>query len=157
MFKRNSKLGTPPQAIVVVVVLLVLMALSTMPGAYAQSSRTPVPLVTLVPPTPLPTPVPPTATPESVNSALLRIHNRESDPSFGNLSTLIVGIAYNIPRFAEMDETGEIQGFEADIARAIAEEMGVKLIFKQVTRDDAMSMLLGGSVDLLMGQVILSR
>jgi polar amino acid transport system substrate-binding protein len=125
--------------------------------SHAQAPTTPIPLVTLVPPTPLPSPVPPTATPESVNSALVRIKNRANDPSTNNSPTLIVGITYNIPRFAQMDDTGEIQGFEADIARAIAEDMGVKLIFKQVTRDNAISALLGGQIDLLMGQVILSR
>ena len=68
-----------------------------------------------------------------------------------------MGILYNIGRFATLTDTGDVQGFEASIAQAIAEDWGVNVQFKQVTRQNAVNMLLGGRVDLLMGEVMLSR
>lgn len=124
-------------------------------SAAAQGERTPIALATIVPPTLLPTPIPPTATPLPTQSVLARIRARTS--STENRSLLIVGIAYNIPRFAMMTETGCCEGFEADLAQALADDWGVQLQYRQVTRQNALNLLLGGQVDLLMGEVIISR
>jgi polar amino acid transport system substrate-binding protein len=129
--------------------LVAALLASTLSSVVAQTPRTPVPLVTLVPPTPLPPP--PTATPRPplIQSALARI---KADPPH-----VVIGIPYNISRFATLTITGEVEGFEADIAQAIADDWGVKLSLKQVTRQNALDLLLSGQIDLLMGQVILSR
>ncbi len=137
-----------------------LIALMVMAGALsvititAQAPRTPVPMVTLVPPTLLPPP--PTATPRPpiTQSALARIKARVST---SQRPTLIVGIPFNIKRFSSLTETGEKEGFEADIAQAIADDWGVDLVYQQVTRQNALDLLLNGQIDLLMGQVIVSR
>jgi ABC-type amino acid transport substrate-binding protein len=115
---------------------------------FAQGERTPIPLITLVPPTPLPSAEPPTAAPTFTRSAIEGIVKR---------GTLRIGIMYNIGRFATLSDTGEVRGYEADIARAIAEDWGVKPEFVQVTRKNGLSMLLSGEVDLLMGQQMLTR
>src|SRR3954447_14940854 len=88
--------------------------INTMPLALAQSPRTPIPLVTLVPPTLVPPP--PTATPPGplTQSAIAQIKNRV-DPSVDKRPVLIVGIPYNLNRFAVLKDTGEVEGFEAEI------------------------------------------
>ncbi len=134
--------------------LFLLLAGAAMP-AGAQGTPTPVPLVTLIPPTLLPPAPTPTPLPPLTQSALARIKAR--DPQ-----TLIVGIPYNIKPFAFLTGTGtadsfEVDGFEADLATAIAEDWGIKIRFRQVTRQTGISLLLGGQIDLLMGQVLLSR
>jgi polar amino acid transport system substrate-binding protein len=128
--------------------LLTILLVLTGAVATAQTERTPVPLVTLVPPTPLPPGPTPTARPLLTQSALVRIKTDQR---------LIVGIPYNVARFSTLTVTGDVEGFEADIAQAIADDWGVKLILQQVTRQDAQDMLLGGQIDLLMGQVMPSR
>ena len=121
--------------------------------AGAQAQRTPIPLVTLVPPTLLPPAPTATATPPLTQSALARIKSN---------NTLVVGFLYNVNRFALPTGTGspdnpDIDGFEPDLAQAIADDWGVKLQPKQVTHLNGRDMLLSGQIDLLMGQSMVSR
>jgi ABC-type amino acid transport substrate-binding protein len=132
---------------------LLLAGLST--NISAQGERTPVPLFTLVPPTPLATPLPPTPPPPLTQSALARIKARVTSET--DKPKLVVGIPYNIALFSTLTDTGEIDGFEADIAQAIADDWGATLITRQVTRHNAYDLLLSGQIDLLVGQVMLTR
>jgi polar amino acid transport system substrate-binding protein len=135
--------------------LLILTAAFVVSSQYAgaQAQRTPIPLVTLVPPTLLPPAPTATATPPLTQSALARIKSN---------NTLIVGFLYNVNLFALPTGTGspdnpDIDGFEPDLAQAIADDWGVKLQPRQVTQLNARDMLLGGQIDLLMGQSVVSR
>ncbi|MDW8299474.1 MAG: transporter substrate-binding domain-containing protein [Anaerolineae bacterium] len=108
----------------------------------AQEVPTRVP-PTLVPPPPSPTPYPPIA-----RSALARIRER---------GKLIVGMPFNRKPFSGINALGVVEGFEADIARAIAEDWGIPLELRHVTRHTADAMLRSGAIDLLMGQQIIRR
>ncbi len=133
---------------ILLVVAVTLMIVALIPAA-AQA-----PAPTLVPPTLFPTSIPPTAPPPSLDSALKRIRADKDKPR------LTVGILYNAKPFASLAENGDVIGFEADLARAIAADWGVPSdmpLFKQVTRQNGVKMLLNGDIDLLMGQVIHSR
>lgn len=135
-------------------VLLIVMGvcLLTVGAVLPVVAQSPAP--TLVPPTLLPTSVPPTAPPPSADSALKRIRADKDKPR------LIVGILYNAKPFASLAENGDVVGFEADIARAIADDWGIpsdSSLFKQVTRQNGVRLLLNGDIDLLMGQVIHTR
>jgi polar amino acid transport system substrate-binding protein len=110
--------------------------------ATAQDVPTRVP-PTLVPPAPTPTPYPPIT-----RSALARIRERGS---------LIVGMPFNRKPFSGINALGIVEGFEADIARAIAEDWGIPLELRHVTRHTADAMLQSGAIDLLMGQQIIRR
>ena len=105
------------------------------------------PANTLVPPTPLPTLTP---TPYAVANASALV-------SIQNTRTLRVGTLYNAEPFSWLDETGEVQGFEADVMRAIGIELGIDVEFIQVTRHNAERYLFGEQVDVLIGQQIHSR
>ncbi|MEP7289792.1 MAG: transporter substrate-binding domain-containing protein [Chloroflexota bacterium] len=129
-------------------VLLLVAVVSMFSQANAEGPGTPPPLATLVPPTLVPPPPPPTAPPPFTQSAIAGIKAN---------NVLRVGILYNIGRFSTLTSTGDVDGFEADIAQAIADDWGVKLEFHQVTRQNALNLLLSGQIDLLMGQVVLSR
>ncbi|MFQ3535914.1 MAG: transporter substrate-binding domain-containing protein [Aggregatilineales bacterium] len=123
------------------IALLLAVAYWSAPAA-AQDIPTRVP-PTLVPPPPSPTPYPPIT-----RSALARIRERER---------LIVGMPFNRKPFSGINALGVVEGFEADIARAIAEDWGVPLELRHVTRHTADAMLQSGAIDLLMGQQIIRR
>ncbi|PJF36508.1 MAG: hypothetical protein CUN49_05035 [Candidatus Thermofonsia Clade 1 bacterium] len=110
--------------------------------AAAQDVPTRVP-PTLVPPPPTPTPYPPIT-----RSALARIRER---------GRLVVGMPFNRKPFSGINAQGVVEGFEADIARAIAEDWGFPLELRHVTRHTAEAMLRSGAIDLLMGQQIIRR
>ncbi len=72
-------------------------------------------------------------------------------------SRLRVGALYNAAPLSSLDERGQVVGYEADLARAIAADWQVELEFVQVTRQTAIPSLLAGDVDILMASVIHHR
>lgn len=72
-------------------------------------------------------------------------------------SRLRVGVLYNAAPLSSLDERGQVIGYEADLARAIAADWQVELEFVQVTRQTAIPSLLAGEVDILMASVIHRR
>jgi putative glutamine transport system substrate-binding protein len=153
---NNRKLYPVLICMALAIVAILLTGLSSI--VSAQGERTPVPLATLIPPTVVPPP--PTATP--IPPSPLSVLARFKDPK----APLRVGILYNVGRFSTLTDTGDVRGFEADLAEAIAEDWGVgvataadagKVQYVQVTHQNALSMLLSGKIDLLMGQVMISR
>jgi ABC-type amino acid transport substrate-binding protein len=105
------------------------------------------PAPTLVPPTPLPTMTPTPYEPPTMSGLAVA----------ETVGKLRVGTYYNEFPFTWLNEYGELTGYEVDIIRAIGIELGVEVEFNQVTRQNAEEMLLGGRVDLLIGQQVHSR
>jgi ABC-type amino acid transport substrate-binding protein len=112
-------------------------------------------LTTLVPPTLFPPSATATPFPQITQSAIARIKGR-INPANNKIVT-VIGIPYNTPPFSELNENGEVVGFEADLALAIAEDWGTELELKQVTTQSGLRMLQTGEIDLLMGQVVVTR
>ncbi|MCD4686702.1 MAG: transporter substrate-binding domain-containing protein, partial [Anaerolineae bacterium] len=102
---------------------------------------------TLIPPTPMPTLTPTPYTPPEV-SALAAVQT---------LHRLRVGTIYNGTPFSWLNERGEIEGYEADILRAIGIDLGIEIEFTQVTRQNAGEMLRSQRVDIVIGQQIQTR
>src|SRR5260221_8028530 len=156
MFKSHPEPIPPALRGLIITVLLVttglfsawLFSFGAAGVASAQDQRTPIPLVTLVPPTLVPPPPAATATPPLTQSALAHIKTNNK---------LVVGFLYNIGRFSTLTDIGSVDGFEPDLAQAIADDWGVTLEPKQVTRQNGRAQLLSGQIDLLMGEVLISR
>jgi len=103
---------------------------------------------TLVPPTPIAsTPTPPPDGLQTV-SGLAQI---QSD------GVLRVGILMNEPPFGQLDVLGQVSGYDADLARAIAEAWDVSLELIQVTRLNALQSLNNNEVDLLIAAQVHKR
>lgn len=121
-------------------------------SAGGSPTSTPVVIAQAVPTLPVPTPVPANVlvqpTPRPSVSALERIR---AD------GVLRVGVLYNNAPMSSLNERGQVVGYEADLARAIAEDWGVEATFLQVTRQTAIDMLLAGEVDILMASVVHRR
>src|SRR5687768_7897559 len=106
---------------------------------------------------PVPTLVPPTLVP-TIESGMT-----DALPSASGLARIQadgkvrIGILYNEPPFGELNVRGEVSGFDADLARAMAEAWGVQPEFVQVTRQTALDMLLTGQVDMLIATQVHSR
>jgi ABC-type amino acid transport substrate-binding protein len=61
-----------------------------------------------------------------------------------------VGILFNESPFGVLDVRGNVSGFDADLARALATAWGVEVSFVQVTRQTALDTLIAGDVELLL-------
>ena len=70
--------------------------------------------------------------------------------------TLRVGIEGTYPPFNYQDENGQFTGFEIDLARAIAEKMGLKAEFQPTKWDGLLGALDTGRIDVIINQVTIS-
>jgi ABC-type amino acid transport substrate-binding protein len=68
-----------------------------------------------------------------------------------------VGVFYNEPPFGEMTIRGDISGYDADLARLIAETWGVEVDFVQVTHQNGISLLKRGQIDMLIAAQVHRR
>ncbi|HEX9156976.1 MAG TPA: transporter substrate-binding domain-containing protein, partial [Syntrophales bacterium] len=63
---------------------------------------------------------------------------------------LVVGVKDSTPPFGFMDSrSGEIIGYDVDIAKAVANKLGVRLEIKPVTSLDRIPQLLDGNIDMI--------
>ena len=69
---------------------------------------------------------------------------------------LVVGTAAEMPAFNMKTKDGEIIGFEADLAKLIADGMGVKLRFKEMKFDRLLSGLQAGEVDMVLSYMTMT-
>ena len=130
---------------------VMLLCAGLLSGLAAASGDVPAnqePVPTLAPPTLVPTVESGMSDALPSESAVARIQRDGS---------VRVGILYNEPPFGELNIRGEVSGFDADLARAIAEAWEVELELIQVTRQTALDMLLGGQVDLLIAAQVHRR
>lgn len=136
--------------LLIVVISLSSIVMVPIGGSLAQNSSTPTaPAPTLIPPTKVPvTTAEPTTFTTSTQSGIVTLQQE---------GIIRVGTLFNVPPFVWLDEAGQLSGYEADIIRAIAEEIGVQVEFVQVTGETYQQRLLGGEVDILIGQQIHTR
>ena len=123
-------------------VLLLLMFFISIPAKTQES------IPTLVPPTPMA--VSDTGASDTLRSESL-VAKIQRDGS------VKVGVLYNEPPFGEFNIRGEVSGFDADLARLMAELWGVKIEIVQVTRQNAISMMQSGQVDMLLAALVHRR
>jgi polar amino acid transport system substrate-binding protein len=69
---------------------------------------------------------------------------------------LVVGTAAGMPALNIKAKDGEIIGFEADLAKLIADGMGVKLRFKELKFDKLLSSLQAGEVDMILSYMTMT-
>jgi len=99
---------------------------------------------------PAPTLVPPTLVPQPSDAMIDALPSESGIARIQAEGKVRAGILYNEPPFGVLNERGEVSGFDADLARALAEAWGVELEFVQVTRQTEIDMLAAGEVDLLL-------
>jgi ABC-type amino acid transport substrate-binding protein len=127
--------------------LLLILVFAALSGSLlAAQDSDPVP--TLVPPTLVP------VTDAGMRDALISESGIARIQADGKVR---VGILYNAPPFGLLNIRGDVAGFDADLARSMAEAWGVEAEFVQVTRQTAFDMLLSGQVDLLAAALVHSR
>lgn len=142
---------TKAYQIAFLIVLIGLIAVMVIPASQisAQDGGAPTePAGTRVPPTLVPAPAA-TATPEAIAmSGIKQIQDTD---------TMTVGTLYNAPPFTWLDEQGDVVGYEPEVLRAVAADLGVSVEFVQVTSETAIPMLLSGEIDMVIGTRIHSK
>ncbi len=77
----------------------------------------------------------------------------EEGTSLGDIQAageLVAGVKYDVPPFGfKNPDTGEIEGFDVDIAQEIADHLGVELTPKEAISDNRIPFLKDGEVDII--------
>ena len=74
--------------------------------------------------------------------------NETWQDELGNKGTLRVGMAADYPPYESYDASGKVVGFDADMAQAIADELGVQCEIIQMDFDTIITAVAAGTVDL---------
>ncbi len=124
--------------------LISLFFVLTITPSLAQDD----PVPTLVPPTPIP--VQATGEPDFIlsESTIARLQRD---------GVVRVGILYNEIPFGQFTIQGDVSGFDADLARLLAETWELEIEFVQVTRQNRFELLSNGTVDMLLAAVAHER
>ncbi|MCU0480113.1 MAG: transporter substrate-binding domain-containing protein [Anaerolineae bacterium] len=135
--------------LLMILALFLLFGASTLFSASIPDSRQ-IPAPTLVPPTLVPQQSSAREETLSTESVVTRIRNA---------GVVNVGILYNQPPFGELNIRGELVGYDADLARSMAQTWGVEVNFIQVTRqpERLAELLKTGTVDMLVSALVHER
>ncbi|GMB95658.1 transporter substrate-binding domain-containing protein [Helicobacter sp. NHP22-001] len=70
-----------------------------------------------------------------------------------NKDTIIVATEGTYPPFSYRNEQGQLTGYDVEVARAVAKEMGVKIVFYEMSSNVMLKKLHSGHVDLIANQL----
>ena len=69
-----------------------------------------------------------------------------------------IGVKYDVPPFGFLNpQSGEVEGFDVDLGRAIAEELGVEPNFIEAISDNRIPFLEDGTADLILSTMTITR
>ena len=108
---------------------------------------------------PAPTLVPPTPVPRADSGEQEILPSESAIARIRNDGVVRVGILYNEPPFGELNIRGMHSGYDADLARSIADVWGVEIKFVQVTRsrEETARMLRRGDIDMVAAALVHHR
>jgi glutamate transport system substrate-binding protein len=70
---------------------------------------------------------------------------------------ITIGVKYDVPPFGfKNPQSGEVEGFDVDLGRAIAEELGVRPKFVEAISDNRIPFLEQGTVDLILSTMTIN-
>lgn len=71
--------------------------------------------------------------------------------------TMVVGVRYDAPPYGSLGSDKQVEGFDVDVARYIANKLGVEAEFKQVTAETRITELQNGGIDLAAAAMAITR
>jgi glutamate transport system substrate-binding protein len=70
---------------------------------------------------------------------------------------ITIGVKYDVPPFGFTNpETGDVEGFDVDLGRAIADELGVEANFIEAISDNRIPFLVDGTADLILSTMTIT-
>jgi glutamate transport system substrate-binding protein len=69
-----------------------------------------------------------------------------------------IGVKYDVPPFGFLNpQTDEPEGFDVDLGRYIAEDLGVEPVFREATSDNRIPLLVDGTIDLILSTMTITE
>jgi ABC-type amino acid transport substrate-binding protein len=74
-----------------------------------------------------------------------------------NKGEIVIGVKFDVPPFGfKNPQTGEVEGFDVDLGRAVAEKLGVEPRFREAISDNRIPFLQDGTVDLILSTMTIT-
>ncbi len=71
---------------------------------------------------------------------------------------LVAGVKYDVPPFGlNNPQSGEVEGFDIDLAQFIADKLGVELKTREATSDNRIPLLVDGTIDLILSTMTITE
>jgi glutamate transport system substrate-binding protein len=71
---------------------------------------------------------------------------------------ITIGVKYDVPPFGfENPQTGEVEGFDVDLGKYIADRLGVEATFREATSDNRIPLLVDGTIDLILSTMTITE
>src|SRR3712207_1048354 len=71
---------------------------------------------------------------------------------------IVIGVKYDVPPFGfKNPESGEVEGFDVDLGRAVAESLGVEPKFIEAISDNRIPFLQKGTADLILSTMTINE
>jgi glutamate transport system substrate-binding protein len=69
---------------------------------------------------------------------------------------ITIGVKFDVPPFGFKDTSGQVQGFDIDLAKAIADELGAKPKYIEALSDNRIAFLKDGTADLILSTMTIT-
>jgi len=71
---------------------------------------------------------------------------------------ITIGVKFDVPPFGLLNpQTEEVEGFDADLGRYIADRLGVEPKFREATSDNRIPLLVDGTIDLILSTMTITE
>ena len=94
-------------------------------------------------------------------TAATEVEQFPADTTMGKIQEageLNVGVKFDVPPFGlNNPATGEVEGFDVDLATFIAEKLGVEPSFREATSDNRIPLLVDGTIDLILSTMTITE
>jgi ABC-type amino acid transport substrate-binding protein len=71
---------------------------------------------------------------------------------------IVIGVKFDVPPFGfKNPQTGDVEGFDVDLGKAIAEDLGVQPRFIEAISDNRIPFLMDGTVDLILSTMTITK
>src|ERR671918_3026255 len=69
-----------------------------------------------------------------------------------------LGVKYDVPPFGfNNPQSGEVEGFDVDLGRYIADRLGVEPVYREATSDNRIPLLVDGTIDLILSTMTITE
>ncbi len=71
---------------------------------------------------------------------------------------ITIGVKYDVPPFGfNNPQSGEVEGFDVDLGRYIADRLGVEPVFREATSDNRIPLLVDGTIDMILSTMTITE
>jgi ABC-type amino acid transport substrate-binding protein len=97
----------------------------------------------------------------SSDEAEVEVEQYPADTTMGKIQEageMNIGVKFDVPPFGfNNPQSGEVEGFDVDLGRYIAEQLGVEPVFREANSDNRIPLLVDGTIDMILSTMTITE